>query len=174
MGPRGDSYTDGRSAVEGRGPREFEEVFRNEYARVFRLAFVILGDEGDAADVTQEAFVRLLRRWERVRTYGQIGAWVRRVAIREAVRVARKRRQPKMWSEIEDRDVAQRLDVHAAVLRLAPMQRACIALYYLQDRPTDEIASLMGTSPATVRVHLHRGRERLAQLLGEEMNDVTR
>jgi RNA polymerase sigma factor (sigma-70 family) len=160
--------------VGDQGPREFEEVFRDEYDRVFRLAFVMLGDQGDAADVTQEAFVRLFRRWKRVRTYEHIGAWIRRVAVREALRVAGKRRQPTVQVDVEDRDLAQRLDVHAAVLRLAPMQRACIALYYLDDRPVAEIGPILGASPATVRVHLHRGRERLAQLLGEEMDDVSR
>ena len=155
-----------------RGPCEFEEVFRDEYERVFRLAFVILGDEGDAADVTQEAFVRLFRRWKRVRTYEHIRAWVRRVAVHEALRVSRKRRQPTVPPGVEDRDHAQRLDVHAAVMRLAPMQRACIALYYLDDRPVAEVSSLLGASPATVRVHLHRGRERLAQMLGKELDDV--
>jgi RNA polymerase sigma factor (sigma-70 family) len=158
--------------VGDRGPREFEDVFRDEYERVCRLAFVILGDEGDAADVTQETFVRLFRRWKRVGAYEHIGAWIRRVAVHEALRVSRKRRQPMVQPDIEDRDLAGRLDVRAAVLRLPPMQRACIALYYLDDRPVAEVSSLLRASPATVRVHLHRGRARLAQLLGEEMDDV--
>lgn len=111
-----------------RGPREFEEVFRDEYERVVRLVFVILGDRGDAADVTQEAFVRLFRHWKRVRTYEHVGAWIRRVAVREALRVSGKRPQTTVRPGVEDRDLAQRLDVHTAVLQLAPMQRACIAL----------------------------------------------
>jgi RNA polymerase sigma-70 factor (ECF subfamily) len=152
---------------------DFERVFRCEYAGVLRLAFLILGDETAATDVTQESFTRLLRHWNRVCDYENLGAWVRRVALREALRVSRHGRHlPADPVRMDDPDVPLRTDVHAAVLGLPAMQRACVVLYYFEDRPTRDVATLLGCSPATVRVHLHRARHALAQVLSEEERDV--
>ena len=59
-----------------------------------------------------------------------------------------------------------------AVKQLPPMQRAAIALFYLEDRPVAEIADLLGISTSTCTVHLTRGRRRLADLLGSEVDDA--
>jgi len=57
--------------------------------------------------------------------------------------------------------------------QLSPSQRAAVYLYYRADLPVREVASVMGTSVAAVKVHLHRGRKRLRELLGtEETEDV--
>ena len=58
------------------------------------------------------------------------------------------------------------LTVLDAVKQLPPMQRAAIALFYLEDRPVAEIAELLSISVSTCTVHLTRGRRRLADLLG--------
>ena len=64
------------------------------------------------------------------------------------------------------------LEVIDAVKQLPPMQRAAIALFYLEDRPVAEIADLLGISTSTCTVHLTRGRRRLADLLGSEVDDA--
>jgi RNA polymerase sigma-70 factor (ECF subfamily) len=56
----------------------------------------------------------------------------------------------------------------AAVRRLPRRQAQCVALHYLEDRSTAEVAAVLGISEATVRVHLHRARTDLASTLGEE------
>jgi RNA polymerase sigma factor (sigma-70 family) len=58
------------------------------------------------------------------------------------------------------------------VLRLPPSQRAVIVLHYYEDRPVGEIASTLGCREATVRVHLHRARKRLAGTLQPEVDHV--
>lgn len=60
-----------------------------------------------------------------------------------------------------------------ALRQLSPNQRAAVVLRNETDLPVGEIARRMGMSAATVRVHLHRGRNRLRELLGaEEMDDA--
>ncbi len=55
-----------------------------------------------------------------------------------------------------------------ALLRQLPRnQRAAIVLHYYVDRPVREVAAVLGVTPATARVHLHRGRRRLRRLLEE-------
>jgi RNA polymerase sigma-70 factor (ECF subfamily) len=55
-----------------------------------------------------------------------------------------------------------------ALKRLPPKQRAVFVLFYLEDRPTTEIADLLGVAPATVSVHLHRARRKLRTILGDD------
>ena len=52
---------------------------------------------------------------------------------------------------------------------LPPKQRAVVTLYYLEDWPAAEIADVVECSVATVSVHLHRARARLAEILHEEV-----
>jgi RNA polymerase sigma factor (sigma-70 family) len=59
----------------------------------------------------------------------------------------------------------------AELLRdLSPMQRAVIALGVLEDLPADAVAEHLGCRPATARVHLHRARQRLSELIKEVPN----
>lgn len=68
----------------------FDEVFVAEFTSVERTVFLIVHDREVAKEVTQDAFVALLRAWWKVSRYERPGAWVRRVAIRLAVRAVRK------------------------------------------------------------------------------------
>ncbi len=58
-------------------------------------------------------------------------------------------------------------DLMAALRRLTPSQRAAVYLHYRADLPVREVARIMGTSAAAVKVHLMRGRRRLAELLAD-------
>ncbi len=69
---------------------EFEWTFRSEYQTVLRTVFFIVNDHPGAEDITQEDFIQLLAHWKKVSRYDRPGAWVRRVAIRLAVRTAKR------------------------------------------------------------------------------------
>jgi RNA polymerase sigma-70 factor (ECF subfamily) len=149
----------------------FADNFHAEFPRVVRTVAAIVRDRQGAEDIAQDAFVQLLRHWPKVSAYDRPDAWVRRVAIRMATRESRRQRLFARLARVvrvarprEPRD----LDVLEAIGLLPRMQRASIALFYLEDRPAAEIADLLGCSEATARVHLHRGRKRLAELLGED------
>jgi RNA polymerase sigma factor (sigma-70 family) len=151
----------------------FTALFVDSYPAVLRAAELATGDPERARDATQDAFVQLLVRWDRVSRYDNPGAWVRRVAIREAVRGARRdaRRHGTPSAEATaspDPDVGASIDVDRALAVLPLMQRAAVVLHHLVGVPTSEVAGLLGCRPATARVHLHRGRRRLAELLGAD------
>lgn len=152
----------------------FEEVFRVEYAPVLRTVYLICHDHHRSEEITQDAFVQLLRHWERVRSLDKPGAWVRRVAIRLAVKsVHRETRRVRTQRDVSGPVPTEAMDrdVMTAVRRLPAQQRAAVVLYYFEDRPVDEIADLLGCAPSTVRVHIHRARGRLARELGGEVSD---
>lgn len=155
-----------------RGDRSrYEEVFRSYYASVLRTAYVVLHDHGRAEEVTQEAFLRLYERWGQASTYDHPAAWVRTVAVRDAIRRAERERRQVVTLQLVDHGTHDRLpdlDLFGAVATLPPRQRAAVALYYLEDRPVDEIARLMEVSPSTVKQHLFQARERLGTSLADK------
>ena len=151
-------------------PIEYSAFFRAEFARVLRTIELMLRDHGRAEEITQDAFVQLLLNWPKISRYERPDAWVRRVAIRLATRSARRER---LFALLR-LDVPEpatppgsRHDVPAAIRKLSMSQRAAIVLHYYEDRPVSDIAAILGCAEPTARVHLHRGRRRLAELLGE-------
>ena len=158
---------------------DVQQLFVAEYPALVRTLAIIARDRTAAEDIAQDAFVQLLRHWPRVSTYDAPGAWLRRVAIRMAVREDHRakvrplrERQAYAGASLVAPDV-QHADpaLIEAVGRLSPKQRSVVVLFYLEDRPMDEVADLVGCSVATGWVHLHRARHRLAELLGEGVTD---
>jgi RNA polymerase sigma-70 factor (ECF subfamily) len=151
-------------------------LFRGEYPGIVRVLAPIVGSMADAEALAQDAFVKAYTRWRRVGAYDRPGAWIRRVAIRDAVRFATRHRRDTAADEIgtdPTRGVAANLDLERALLGLSPNQRACIVLYHLADWPVADVAEALGCAEATVRVHLHRGRQALAAALTTETEEVT-
>ncbi|OGO53554.1 MAG: hypothetical protein A2V84_01190 [Chloroflexi bacterium RBG_16_70_13] len=167
---------EGRSAAAFVGAEaEFGAFFVEAFPRVTRTVALMLHDARRAEDVAQDAFVQLLKNWDKISRYERPDAWVRRVAIRLAMRALRRDR---LWSLVKA-DVRQPmplqprdLDVTDAVRRLPGMQRAAVVLFYYEDLPIADIAQALGCAEPTARVHLHRARRRLAELLHEEDDDV--
>lgn len=157
--------------------REYDWYFRACFPPVSRTVFLMVHDRELAEDVTQEALYRMLRHWRTVSLYERPEAWVRRVAIRIAVRELQRRAaradrerlaQQTAYDDLPDPDVAR------AVAELAPMQRAAVVLFYWEDRPVTEIAQVLSVSESTVKQHLFRARHNLATLLGEGVGDHAR
>jgi RNA polymerase sigma-70 factor (ECF subfamily) len=163
------------SGVEHGEEGDFAVFYRREYAAVVALSYALTGRGGVAEDVAQEAFLITHQRWLKVSGYEKPGAFVRRVAANLAVSQRRRfaaeaRAKARLaipgWSGQDDIDVPDP-GFWRAVRALPPRQAQVLALHYLEDRPAEEIAMILGCSASTVRVHLHRGRLALEQLLHE-------
>ena len=150
----------------------YSTFFREEFVAVTRVSYLVVGSWAVAQEVAQDAFVEAFARWSKVSGYDRPGAWVRRVAIRRAVRVrARDRRRVEEQDRLDrDRNGEGAPDgidpeLLAMILQLPRSQRAAIALHYLEDLPVAEVAEILGCRESTARVHLHRGRSALASRL---------
>jgi RNA polymerase sigma-70 factor (ECF subfamily) len=156
--------------------RSFDELYRAEFTSVVRLVFLITHDAAAAEDAAQEAFARLFSNWSKVSGYDKPQAWVRRVAIRIAVRSTRRRellgRLTHLYASRARNDDSQAFELALALRQLPMQQRAAIALHYYEDRPLAEVASLLGCSESTAKVHVFRARRRLAQLLGDTIDEA--
>ena len=152
----------GAESPDSAGPA-FDALFRREFGPITRTAYLIVGDWEVAREIAQDAFVQVLRHWKQVQGMESPGGWVRRVAIRDAVRSRRRDARRRLlvspasprWSE---HPTSPGPKSAAALLALPRQQRAVIALFYLEDRPVAEIATLLGCSEGTVKTHLSRGR----------------
>jgi len=154
---------------------EFERAFRSAYRPVLQTVFLVLQDRGRAEEVTQDAFVRLYERWGGAVAYERPEAWVRKVAVRDAIRRANRERVVPVVAWVDTQTSDDRLpdlDLLRAVGALPPKQRAAVALHYLEDLPVDQVAELMGIASATVRQHLFKARSKLAERLGQTLGEV--
>jgi RNA polymerase sigma-70 factor (ECF subfamily) len=157
--------------------RGFDALFTDSFRTVVRTVWFVVGDWEDARELAQDSFAAAFVHWRKVSTYENPGAWVRRVAIRKAVRArGRSRRRDAVGiatvPDANQTDVG--LDVRVAILRLPTQQRAAVVLHYLHDLPVAAVARELGCSEGTVKTHLSRARQTLAGLLREEHDDDDR
>ena len=153
---------------------DFAAFYRGEYRSVVGLAYALSGSRIAAEDIAQDAFLAAHKEWDRVAFYDKPEAWVRRVVSNLSVSFARtKAREAGALARLKPRgSYLPRMpeeDAHfwKAVRGLPKRQAQVIALHYLEDRPVTDIAWILGCSANTVKVHLHKGRERLARKLDE-------
>lgn len=142
--------------------------------RVHALARRMLGDDGEAEDVTQEAMLRLWRQAPSWQADGaQLSTWLYRVTANLCIDRLRKRREtsaedlaepadpaPAALDLISDRERAAALQQGLAAL--PARQRLAIVLRHLEERPNAEIAAVLDTSIEAVESLLARGRRNLA------------
>lgn len=175
---RGTTPTDAallRRVARGDEPA-FEELVRRYEGRFFRVALRVLGNERDAEDGVQLAFLRVYRKASDYRSESAGSTWLYRVLTNVCVDQWRKRgREPAM---VEGWDVEQaaavaggtaavtdRLDVDAALARLPAETRAVVVLRFSEDLPYEEIARVRGVSVNTVKTQLARAKRALRQQL---------
>lgn len=150
------------------GAGSFEELFREQYPSVLRDVVFVVGDRDLAKEIVNEAFTRLYSRWRRVSRYDKPGAWVRRVAIRLAVRQEGRRRREVVDQEASvEHDSHTGPDVRSAVRQLPSQQRAAVMLHYFDDLPLADVAGVLGCREGTVKAHLYQARAKLAPLLSD-------
>ena len=132
--------------------------------RLWRAVLAFAGDREVASDAVAEAFAQCLARGPAVRDPSR---WIWRAAFRIAAGELKDRRKrmasqtSEGWYEIPE----PAGHVIEALSRLSPRQRAVVILHEHIGYSTREVAAILGSTPATVRVHLSQGRRRLRRLL---------
>jgi RNA polymerase sigma factor (sigma-70 family) len=153
---------------------DFAELVERESRGLVAAATAIVGDRHRAEEIVQVAFERCYRRWNRVSQLDRPGAWARRVAINEAISVARRstteRRAVQRYEAMAASSAGAATDplaalddegVWAAVRALPREQAVAIALRYGADLGVEDIADTLGTTVPAAKSLLHRGRAAL-------------
>jgi RNA polymerase sigma-70 factor (ECF subfamily) len=164
-----DESTKDVTSVANEATHDLARVFREEGPDVWRTMLAFTGGRRDIADdVVAEAFARAV---QHSRSIHDPAPWIYRVAFRLArEELERDGQRPIPFPE-ETGDLPDVSGLMGALRQLSPQQRAAIVLHYEADLPVAEIADRMGIAAATVRVHLFRGRARLRDLLGREVDE---
>jgi len=135
---------------------------------VGRVCGAIALDRGD--DAMQETFISVLRNLRTLREPAALHGWVRRIAVREAIRVARSGREDPTdpttlvgLTSVAPIDMATVIDVRTTLAGLAPEQRAILVLRDVDGLSEAEAAQLLGVAAGTVKSRLHRARSAFAR-----------
>ncbi|MGZ6792228.1 MAG: RNA polymerase sigma factor [Mycobacteriales bacterium] len=157
------------------GRQAVADLYAGSYSRLVRaLTLAAAGQSGLAEECVQEAFVRLLGRWDRIGTYDDPEAWVRSVAFRL---LSNRRRSAARGLRALVRHGAapdaaapspDRVDVLAALAQLPLHQRTALVLHHMVGLSVEEVARELGVPAGTVKSRLGRGRAALEPLLHQE------
>ena len=154
-------------------PDELAQIFELHHSLVFRTAYRITGNAGDAEDVLQTVFLRMLRRGRNADPLENAESYLRRAAINAALDVVRSRQADQTVPLPEDSsDLAPSIPAQAdvsglrqalsrAMVQLKPMQAEIFALRFLEGLGNREIAVALGISQVRVAVIVHRTRLQL-------------
>ena len=169
---------DSRVVVLGAEAPTFEELYRREHGPLLRLAWTMTGRRELAEELVQDAMLAVHRDWDRVSRYESPGGFARRVLLNASTSAARRRgvearALASVPADDVHRDELPPDDSFWAALRSLPERQAhAVALHYLEDLPVSEIARVLDIAEGTVKVHLHRGRLALAELLRDELEEA--
>jgi RNA polymerase sigma-70 factor (ECF subfamily) len=144
-------------------PSTIERLYREEGRRLWWALMAYSGDQEVTNDAVAEAFAQALGRGPAL---ADPLAWIWRVAFRVAAgELKRRRLTDHRLPEVANRTEQRAAELVSLLRQLPDKQRAAIILHYYADRPVREVAVALRVTPATARVHLHRGRRRLMKLL---------
>jgi RNA polymerase sigma-70 factor (ECF subfamily) len=161
--------------------RAFETIMLATERRIASLAWHILGDAEEVKEALQETFVRVFRHLDRYDEQRDFLGWLYRIAVNVCRDVDGRRRRWRFFLPIEhaaavpspapaaDEDLVRKDDVALlmrAIDSLPRKERFAIILRDIEELSTDEVASILGSSPATVRVQISNARAKIRKFIG--------
>lgn len=173
-------------AVQRGDPAAMDTLIRSTYTDVYAVCRRLLGDPADAADATQEVYVRVVRSVLAFRGESAFSTWLHRVTVNVCLTALRRRGDTQARGqsagpadfaadllvsvEAGPEVQAEAADLIArtarALTELAPDAREVVVLRDLQGLSTRETAEMLGLSEGAVKVRLHRAHARLRELVG--------
>src|SRR5262245_60691923 len=157
----------------------FDQIVLGHQHRVVALAWRMLGNQDDARDAAQEAFLRIYKHIKKFDLAQDFSGGLYRIVVNVGRDLARKRRGnvSSFEAEIEAGTIAEPLSplntetaamaaqeqaiVLKALATLTEKERAAIVLRDLEGLPTDEVAQILGSSPTTVRSQISSARAKI-------------
>ncbi|MEX2254914.1 MAG: RNA polymerase sigma factor [Acidimicrobiia bacterium] len=161
----------------------FDELVRRTYVDSYTLAVRLTGNEEDARDVVQEAYLRAWKGIRRFRGDAAFTTWMYRITANASYTLVERRRR-RRTTRLDDVDdpIDRRLDAQPDTLaestaglgelsvaldQLPPSLRTLVILKDVYGLSHEAIAEELGISVAAAKVRLHRGRKRLREILDE-------
>jgi RNA polymerase sigma-70 factor (ECF subfamily) len=172
--------------------RAYESLVAKFQSPVYNLVLRLIDDLNEAADVTQDVFLKVFRNVGSFRGQSSLKTWVYRIAVNEAHNRRRwfgRHRRPEVGIELDDNgrgyldivsdpgrspyDLVLNQEFQSAIERalaeLNPVFRSAVVLRDLEDLSYEEIADVLDVSLGTVKSRILRGRECLRKALTEQL-----
>jgi len=152
----------------------FEQLVRRHAAMAIGAAARITRDASLAEDAAQEAFWKAYRALPGYREEQNFGGWLRRIAVRCALDLIRRRRPEDPLSGFEpsrerlEARIESKSRLLHALARISPSDREILMSVKADGRPVREVARNLGITAVSARVRLHRARMKLKKILLEE------
>ena len=151
----------------------FAEIVAPRLERLLRSARAILGNEADARDATQDAFLSAWVNLPRLRDEGRFDAWLNRMLVNRCRDVLRHRQRSReivldgieMPDTRPSPDAAATAGILTAFDRLSVANRHILVLHHLHDLPLAEVARQLGIPVGTAKSRLHVARRALERAL---------
>ena len=165
--------------------KAFDQLVR-KYQSPVRRFFLnqTMGDEMLSDDLAQETFIKADVNITKFRGMSSFSTWLMRIAYNVFYDEMRKRKvesdELKENTQVADAPLTSHLspltstlkmDIYAALALLKPDERTCITLQLIDGYPIDEISKITGIPGNTVKSHLKRGKDKLANYLRENGYD---
>ena len=132
-----------------------------------------LGDEYLSDDLAQETFVKAYIELRSFKGIARFGTWLFRIGYN--VFYSYKRSQhptsdledapEQLATPIDSSEIS--MDVKTAMAQLSEIERTVVTLFYINDMPIKQIATITALNQNTVRSHLHRAKEKMAKTLNK-------
>ena len=188
-----DGEADLLARLQARRPGAFEKLLDLYQQPLYRFVFRLLEDPSEAADVTQEVFIKVFLKLGSFRGDCSLKTWLYRIAVREASnrrRWFRRHRRPETSLDPAERadgtelgvfvdrsdtpfDVTYRHEqlalVENALRTMDQRLRLAVVLRDIEELSYNEIAEVMQVSLGTVKSRILRGRDALRASLQEQM-----
>ena len=161
---------------------QFENILNRYSGQVFNLIAHIVPCKEDAEELTQDVFIKVFRQLSSFKEESSFSTWLYRIATNTALSAARKKKHAtiniednahgdipdELLDEALDNDSEEQLQrLSEAIDRLDAEERALITLYYMNERPIEEVATIMGLTQSNVKTKLYRTRKKLYLLLND-------
>ena len=146
---------------------EFIQFVGERQNDFYRLAFRYTHDQQAALDVVQEALEKALRGLGGLRQPEYMKTWFYRILVNESLTYLRRRKKEALPAGLPP-DIAQTLDLHAAIDALEPKLKTVVMLRFFEDMKFAEISEVTGVNINTVKSRLSAALRRLRLSLEEE------
>ena len=148
-----------------------ETVIHTYGNTLYRLSFVMLGNESDAEDAVQEAFIKYMQKAPRFESPDHEKAWLITVTsnhCRDILRFRKRHPQIDLVHLNEPISHASDSGILEALMALPEKFRLVLTLYYVEEYRIDEIARIIGKTPSAVKMRLQKGRKLLEEVYRKE------
>ena len=152
----------------------FDQLVRKYQSQVRRFFLnQTCGDKELSDDLAQDTFIKAYTNLQSFKGTANFSTWLYRIAYNIFFDYIRSQKPTSDIEEVtmdasysnEQQDVGRKMDVYAALQQLKEAERTCITLFYMEEMEIKKIAEVTGLAEGTVKSHLSRGKEKMANYL---------